>query len=115
MQTGPSHSLDLPIGSAPDFRGVIFPWCINSYEVKTKAFRFYVGPRPSLETLKTGIFPQVLFYMFQYYRDDQVYWLAPDSNGGVNFARRKHCGEGPSSYVEVTINADGRPSVKTVS
>jgi hypothetical protein len=46
-------------------------------------------------------------YIFQSYRDDQIYYLRPEADGSLVWGNRRYCGEGPSSYVELSLSADG--------
>ena len=54
-----------PLGER-SFNGVILPWCDNSNEVFNKAFQFY--------SYLGGTSYVGLFYMFQNWKDDMVYY-----------------------------------------
>ena len=105
---GTAGPKDLPAGSTVSWGcHTIFPWCINSQEIRTKAFRFYETPLPSSLAARRNLFARPpAFYLFQAYRDDQVYLLVPNGTE-VRWSDRRWCGEGPSSYVNVFIS-EGR-------
>ncbi len=77
--------------------GPVFPWCENALEVRSKAFRVHRGPT---------VGSPVMLHVFQNYRDDICYYIA-----GANpvWSSRRDMGEGPSSYLNVTIGADEVP------
>jgi hypothetical protein len=78
--------------------GPIFPWCENSLEVKRKSFRIHRGRNTSAP---------IILHMFQSYRDDTCYFTR---GGSTVWSSRKDMGEGPSSYLDVTINSNEIPS-----
>jgi hypothetical protein len=78
--------------------GPVFPWCENSWEVRRKAFRIHRGTNTSAP---------VILHMFQNYRDDTCYFTR---GGSTTWSSRTDMGEGPSSYLDVTINADEIPT-----
>jgi hypothetical protein len=108
--------VDLPRDHLPVYwNETIFPWCINSGEVYGKAFRFYNAKLPKTLQGRDALRQRTpAFYMFQYYRDDQIYYLRPQSDGSFNWTDRVYCGEGPSSVVSVSIPDDGQVHVFTV-
>lgn len=89
-----------------DAGDTIFPWCINSEEVSRKAFR--------VEVYDFSIPGPVIAYVFQNYRDDQVYWLRPRA-GRVVWADRRHGGEGPCSYATVRLSGTTAEPMVTVT
>jgi hypothetical protein len=74
---------------------VVAPWCSNSYEIITKAIGFATDP---------GGFQ---FYVFQNYIDNQIYYVPAQTEGASLWASKIWCGEGPSSYVNLTIGLQG--------
>jgi hypothetical protein len=52
----------------------------------------------------------VILHMFQNYRDDTCYFT---SGGSVLWGQKRDMGEGPSSFLNVTINANELPSAVT--
>lgn len=78
--------------------GPVFPWCDNSLEVSRKAFRVHRG------TDATG---PILFYMFQYFRDDIVYFIP---GGQAVWSARQNAGEGLSGYLDVVIGVNELPT-----
>lgn len=96
-QEDPFHSAVINPGGIYEGNGVIFPWCINSYEVFTKAFRIYRG------TDRTG---PLILWMFQNYLDDTVYYIAGNT---VLWNEKQAIGEGPSPYLRVSIRSDETP------
>ena len=84
------YKLIIPQDESRNFNGVIFPWCDNIDEVYSKAFLFRSGSSP---------YPR-LFYMFQNYRDDTVYWLPANAS---NYGQRIYAGTPPSSYLNVKV------------
>jgi hypothetical protein len=41
--------------------------------------------------------------MFQFFRDDQVYWL-PATESPSSFEQREHAGSEPSSNLDIVVN-----------
>jgi hypothetical protein len=94
-----SVSFTLPSAGVLSY-GPVFPWCDNSLEVTNKAFRVHRG------TDETG---PLLFFMFQYYRDDICYFIP----GPLSvWASRVTLGEGPSSYLNVSIGFNDVPTAQ---
>ena len=91
------HSAVINPGEIYEGDGVIFPWCINSYEVFKKAFRVYRG------TDRTG---PLILWMFQNYVDDTVYYIAGNT---VLWNQKQGVGEGPSPYLRISIGTDEIP------
>jgi hypothetical protein len=96
-QEDTNHSGVVQAGQIFEGNGVIFPWCINSYEVYSKAFRIYRGSD------RTG---PLILWMFQNYLDDTVYYIEGST---VLWAQKMTTGEGPSSYLRVRIRSDETP------
>ncbi len=78
--------------------GPVFPWCENTLEVRRKAFRIHRG---------TTTAAPVMLHMFQAYRDDTCYYIA---GGSPVWSQRRDMGEGPSSYLNVTVDANEVPT-----
>ncbi|SDD49845.1 hypothetical protein SAMN05660690_4389 [Geodermatophilus telluris] len=78
--------------------GPVFPWCENTLEVRSKAFRIHRGPSTS---------STVALHLFQNYRDDTCYHIP---GPGPLWSNRRGMGEGPSSYLDVVIDADFVPT-----
>jgi hypothetical protein len=96
----PRFAASIPVGASL-VSGPIFPWCENSFEVSRKAFRIHRGG---------SITGPVILHMFQNYRDDTCYFI---SGGSVLWGQKRDMGEGPSSYLNVTINANELPTAVT--
>lgn len=75
--------------------GAVFPWCLNSYEVASKAFRIYLGPDKSAP---------LALYVFQWYTDDTIYFLPGPQP--TPFNSKISCGEGPSSWCDLIIESN---------
>jgi hypothetical protein len=90
----------LGVGAELSFNGEKFPWCADSFEIRTKAFLFFKG------ALIGGT---AMFYMFQTYPGTSIDWTA--FNGGTpSFENRRFAGASGASYVDVIIKADDTPS-----
>jgi hypothetical protein len=79
--------------------GIIFPWCINSLEVKRKSFCVYYWNSAQDPTMPYARGP-ALAYIFQDYLDNQIYWLRPSN---PVWADRMYCQEGPCSYANLYL------------
>ena len=92
-----------------DYGGTIFPWCWNSGEVGRKAFRVYDrrGFGGDGHHKKFRESHPVLLYMFQDYGANEVYWIRPNDDGRYGWTDRQYGGEGPSSFVSLTITGTG--------
>lgn len=82
----------IPPNATVDFNGIIFPWCSNTSEVRTKAFAFYSGTPQELRQ-------PPLFYTFQNYYDNRIYWVEASSHN--LWADKKFGGAPPSSYADI--------------
>src|SRR5262249_13927843 len=80
--------------NAKSFNGVIFPWCSNSEEIASKAFRVIDYP-------STG-----LAYVFQRFQDKNIYWC-PWNGGLPSMDDRQEVVPGPNSYIDLIIGSDG--------
>lgn len=107
---GEDQSLAISVGSGQisSFRSVIFPWCDNDAEVKSKAFR--------VKNLRTG---GDLAYLFQEYRTNRVCWSPHDAKSPWTERRRLNDGAestgelDPFSAIDIIIQPDrvwGSPS-----
>jgi hypothetical protein len=67
----PRYTLLVQAGGQNDFKGVQFPWCKSTDQVKKKAFRVYEG------TSQNGT---LLFYIFQDDATSQNCYTGPDAN-----------------------------------
>ena len=96
----PRYAANIPVGASL-VSGPVFPWCENSFEVGRKAFRLHRGG---------SIAGPVILHIFQNYRDDTCYFV---SGGSVLWGQKRDMGEGPSSYLNVTINTNELPTAVT--
>lgn len=86
-----------PDGNTFDAQGLILPWCSNSTEVRENAIRVNRFDADS------GYQGEALLYLFQYYWDNEGYYLPADFS---SFDEKKSLGEGPSSYLNVDFLLD---------
>jgi hypothetical protein len=73
--------------------GVIFPWCSNSEEIASKAFRVKYEDSSGWRGL---------CYMYQRFQDDRIYW-SPWNGGCPSMANNNFFGLNPSSYVDIVF------------
>jgi hypothetical protein len=99
----PSFAYSIANGSDLSGYGLHFPWCLNSWEVRNYAFRIHRGPNTNAP---------VMLYLFQYYKDDTVYYLPPPAS---SLSQMQWAGEGPSSYLDIDIGTDEKPIASAVS
>jgi hypothetical protein len=99
----PSFAYSIADGANLSGNGLPFPWCLNSLEVRTYGFRIHRGPNTNAP---------VMFYLFQCYTDDTVYYMPPPASSST---QRQWAGEGPSSYLDIDIGSDERPIASAVS
>lgn len=74
---------------------VVAPWCSNSHDISTKAIQFSTDPGGAE------------FYVFQSTADSQVYYVSAEHGGASLWSGKRWCGEGPSSYVNLSIGLNG--------
>jgi hypothetical protein len=74
---------------------VVAPWCNNSYDVATKAIQFSTDPGGAQ------------FYVFQDEGDGLLYYVSASEIGSAIWDNRKRCGDGRSSYANLSIGENG--------
>ncbi len=84
------------------FEGVQFPWCNSDEEIQRSAFRVHDGPNSS---------SPVLFYIFQYYQDNIVYYSVTGKLADRKKSERLDGDKAaPNSDHSFTVTGDGVPN-----
>lgn len=87
-------------------KGIIVPWCINTWEIVDKAMIIGYPGNPPIPNVDVGMG----LYLFQDYENNRVYWSDPLEGDPWN--TKHYAGAGPSSYVDIEIEPKpGDPNV----
>jgi hypothetical protein len=108
---GVNPTLEVPPRQPRTYSGFVIPWCANSLEIASKAFRFRIGPADPATTVRPG-----RFFLFQDYNNSVVSWT-PWNSAQPRYDDREQGGAGVSPRVDVVVrevspgSQDFRPRV----